>query len=55
MTTIRLKDETLQELKSICFRTDSYDTIITMLITDFKKYSPRYKAIQNLKAAIEKE
>ena len=55
MTTIRLRDETLRELKGLGMRSDSYEAIIRMLIDDFKKYSPRYTAIKNLKAAIDKE
>ena len=52
MTTIRLREETLWEIKALGLRPDSYDKIISMLIEDFKKYSPRYGAICRLKEAI---
>ena len=54
MTTIRLNDSTAKELKELCFRTDSYEKVIAMLIASFKRYDPRWEAIQNLKAAVEK-
>ena len=54
MTTIRLNDSTAKELKELCFRTDSYEKVIAMLIGSFKRYDPRWEAIQNLKAAVEK-
>jgi len=53
MTTIRLNDSAAKELKSLCFRTDSYEKVIAMLITSFKRYDPRWGAMQALKAAIE--
>ena len=54
MTTIRLNDSTAKELKELCFRTDSYEKVIAMLIGSFKRYDPRWEAIQALKAAVEK-
>jgi hypothetical protein len=54
MTTIRLNDETAHVLKELCFRTDSYEKVIAMLIESFKRYDPRWEAMQNLRAAIEK-
>ena len=54
MTTIRLNDSTAKELKGLCFRTDSYEKVIAMLIGSFKRYDPRWEAIQALKAAVEK-
>jgi hypothetical protein len=53
MTTIRLNDSTAKELKELCFRTDSYEKVIAMLIGSFKRYDPRWGAIQDLKAAVE--
>jgi hypothetical protein len=53
MTTIRINDSTAHELKELCFRTDSYEKVIAMLIGSFKRYDPRWEAIQNLKAAVE--
>jgi len=35
MTTIRLNDSTAKELKELCFRTDSYEKVIAMLIGSF--------------------
>jgi predicted CopG family antitoxin len=55
MTTIRISDETLNELKELGLRNDSYEKILRMLIDDFKKYSPRHKAITELKAVMEDE
>jgi hypothetical protein len=55
MTTIRIENETLRELKDIGLRSDSYEKILRMLIDDFKQYSPRYKAIVELKELMEKK
>jgi len=37
-----------------CWSTDSYEKVIAMLIGSFKRYDPRWEAIQALKAAVEK-
>jgi hypothetical protein len=54
MTTIQINIETLKELKELGLRNDSYEKILRMLIDDFKQYSPRYKAISELKILMEK-
>ena len=48
-----MKDGELYNLHPSC-RADSYEKVIAMLIASFKRYDPRWEAIQNLKAAIEK-
>jgi hypothetical protein len=53
MTTIRLQDETAHNLKALGLRGDSYDKTIAMLIDSFKKCDPRYKAIEELRVALE--
>jgi hypothetical protein len=52
-TTIQISSSTRDVLKELGLKGDSYDDILRMLIDDFKKHSPRYTAIKNLKAAID--
>lgn len=51
-TTIQISTDTRNELKELGLKGDSYDDILKVLMDDFKKFSPRYKAIQRLTDAL---